>query len=229
MKIQCASLCLAALVTTATAGDAPSVSDVQMSDNGNGTVSISYALANPPAVVTLDVVDVDGNSIGEKMLVNVAGDVNRKVTGTSGKISWTPPANFPRGDYKAKVTAWPMDDTPDYVVFDIASEDSGDHIRYFTSTNLLPGGILDNVAYRSTKLVMRKIRAKGVKWMMGSTSADGHISEGSAQHEVTLSSNYYMAVFPLTCLQVKFIMNRDNFVDSEFILDRDLRIQDRIW
>jgi formylglycine-generating enzyme required for sulfatase activity len=229
MKIQCASLFLAAMVSAAAAGVAPSVSNVQMSDNGNGTVAVSYTLSNPPAVVTLDVVDADGNSIGEKMLINVAGDVNRKVTGTSGIIRWAAPVDLPRGDYQAKVTAWPMDDTPDYAVFDLASESSGDHIRYYTSTNLFPGGLLDNVAYRSSKLVMRKIRAKGVKWLMGSTAADGYVVANNAQHEVALDRNYYIAVFPLTCLQVKFIMNRDTFMDSMFILDRDLRIQDRIW
>lgn len=226
MVFRCTAVLMAFLLARiAFAVEPPSVTSVQLTDNGNGTVSVSYALANPPAVVTLDMVDAAGNSIGEKMLINVAGDVNRKVAGTAGVINWTPPADFPKGDYRAKVTAWPMDDTPDYVVFDLSAK-ADRHVRYYVSTNSLPGGLHANLDYRTKKLVMRKIRAKGVSFQMGLTAEDGYTYAATQQHEAKLERNYYMAIFPLTTLQVRYIFG--SVIYSEFVLERDLRLQDRL-
>ena len=48
-------------------------------------------------------------------------------------------------------------------------------------------------------LVMRKINAKGVTWTMGSTALETERNASrEATHQVTLTNNYYIGVFPIT-------------------------------
>ncbi|MBR2839429.1 MAG: SUMF1/EgtB/PvdO family nonheme iron enzyme [Kiritimatiellae bacterium] len=191
-----------------------------------GPVTITYTLSEQPAVVTLDIetnVVVNGEtvgwaSIGGEHIWNATGDVWKKVTTTNGRITWRPYKTWTNanGDgfvldgtthkARAKLTAWPIDNPPDYMVVDITEAAAPGMQRYYASTNFIPGGLLANEDYRKSKLVMRKIMADGVTWTMGSTSretlrkiSDGHDLE--PPHLVTLTNNYYIGVFPITIMQ----------------------------
>ena len=118
-------------------------------------------------------------------------------------IKWLPDLSWadhriPEGGARAVVTAWALDNTPDYMVVDI-SEGAQPHTQqYYCSTNFLPGGLLGNDDYRTSKIVMRKIMAKNVKWTMGSINEDGRTAAREASHTVQLTNNYYIGVFELT-------------------------------
>ena len=197
----------------------PQVTAVSMTQPGpTRLVNIAYTLDNAPAVVTLDVQTnyTEGGmtkwaSIGGQAVCNAQGDVWKKV-GTSGtfngSITWRPDQSWPDhvitdNGARAVVTAWALDNTPDYMVVDISEGAQQNTQKYYTSTNCLPGGLFGNPDYRTTKLVMRKIMAKDVEWTMGSTSMetqrDGSPKE--ATHTVTLTNNYYIGVFEITQAQ----------------------------
>ena len=214
----CAAAAGAATFATAT----PVVSNVTMTQSGNGRlVTITYSLTED-AVITLDVMTnatpnaaTGWASIGGEAVCNAKGAVWRKVTSADadgqGKytITWRPDNswtdengkgfNIANGCAKAVVTAWALDNTPNYMVVDISEGAQPDTQRYYCSTNFLPGGLLGNPDYRTTKLVMRKINAKDIEWTMGSTTAETQRNATrEATHQVTLTNNYYIGVFPMT-------------------------------
>jgi len=204
----------------------PEVTAVSMSQaSSSRLVTITYSLANAPAVVTLDVqtnrtgaatdVAADWVSIGGVAVCNAQGDVWKKV-GTSGTfngtITWRPDHSWPdhviaNNSARAVVTAWALDNPPDYMVVDISSGARPNTQRYYPAVDFLPGSVLgqtgavtNNPAYKTSMLVMRKIMAKGVTWTMGSTpneprrNTDGR----EATHIVSLYDNYYIGVFEVT-------------------------------
>ena len=211
------SLFTVALVATQNADAAvPVVNNATMAQSDTSRqVTITYTLANAPAVVTLDVETncvVNGEtvwaSIGGQAVCNAKGDVWQKVTGDgTHTITWRPDKSWPdhvigEGGARAVVTAWAMDNTPDYMVVDISAAAQPDTQKYYPTTDFLPGGLLDNDNYRKTSLVMRKIMAKDVEWTMGSTTLETRRNAArEATHKVTLTDNYYIGVFPVTQAQ----------------------------
>lgn len=220
VKISTVVVALSASAAIAGTGT-PVVSSCTMQQGpGNRIVTIKYAFEDNtvPAVVTLDVkTNVTGSvtanesdwvSIGGEHLWNAQGAVWRKVTsadiGGDGKftITWDPTQTwkddegngFKVNASRVDVTAWPFDNTPDYMVVDLTASGGPDTQRYYSSTNFLPGGLLANEDYRKNLLVMRKIMAKDVRWTMGNLGNTG----ASAGHVVQLTNNYYIGVFEFT-------------------------------
>lgn len=205
----------AALVcaSASTAGEI-SVSSVSISqDLRTRLVTVEYTLGDEPAIVTVDFL-TNGVSIGEANFANVIGDVNRLVS-TSGRhvITWRPDkspvarVSFNGTRMTAEVKAWPVDDPPDYMVALLGEDDdSMPRLTYYVSTNALPGGLASD-EYRTTRLVMRRIHAAGVRWRMGAVASD---FEGAASdkdnvlrpsetaHYVTLSEDYFIGIYEIT-------------------------------
>ncbi|MBR2839539.1 MAG: formylglycine-generating enzyme family protein [Kiritimatiellae bacterium] len=209
-----------ALVGSLLSAAVPEVGNVVMSQPPNTrTVTIAYMLANAPAVVTLDIeTNVTGNvwaSIGADNFQHVSGDVNKMVSGKETyAITWQARRDWrdrvvPDGGIRAVLTAWAPDHTPDYMVVDLTAA-AGDNVRYYVSTNYLPGGLLANPAYRTTSIVMRRIDAKNVTWTMGSTALElgrePNVNCGmETPHEVTLTNDYYIGVFEVTQKQWEMV------------------------
>ncbi|MBE6396227.1 MAG: formylglycine-generating enzyme family protein [Lentisphaerae bacterium] len=61
-------------------------------------------------------------------------------------------------------------------------------------------GVTNDVKYKTTHLVMRKIPAKGASYLMGTNACQslGKSSSNQSAHEVSFTNDYYMAVFELT-------------------------------
>lgn len=193
---------------------APRVTIESFAQADDLTVTITYKLSDGPAVVTLGAIDATTSApVTDAAFTCVSGDVNRQVTSASADeihtIVWDPAHAMAQlgtdiRNIKPVLTAWPLDDTPDYMVVDLAAT-STQRVRYFTSTNALPGGLFGNLAYRTSMLVLRKVPAKGVTWMKGSsTDEQGRNPDAASgtdpekQYSVTFDDNYYIAIFPMT-------------------------------
>lgn len=67
-------------------------------------------------------------------------------------------------------------------------------------------GVTNNIEYKTTKMVMRKVNAKNARWLSGDpTSAIVNKSSKVTQYWVQLSYDYYIAVFETTQAQFKTI------------------------
>jgi formylglycine-generating enzyme required for sulfatase activity len=70
-------------------------------------------------------------------------------------------------------------------------------------------GVTNDVVYKTTKLVMRKILAKDKSFMMGVHEGDAYANYNAANsplHEVSFTNDYYIAVFELTDGQFQTII-----------------------
>ena len=210
-------VCLSA--AAAVAGALPQVSNVSMTQEANRTVTIRYHLDKAPAIVTLDL-ELNGSNVTAEVFGNAVGEYNRKVT-TAGdhtivwKVRKSPLSGADYASARALVKAWPLKRPPDYMVVDLDHEND---IRYYTSSNALPGGLLGNDAYRQSKLVMRLIRAKGIDWTMGCCGEAVRYGtsyfdrEAEQPHAVKLDHDYWIGVFEITQAQwSKFKTNVSSF------------------
>ena len=185
----------------------PQISNIRLNQNSTSRrVTVQYDL-DEAAVVTMDVL-TNGVSIGGENIQGVVGDCFKKVAaGTDHVVTWDPHHSWPdhkfgAGVVSVRMTAWALDNTPDYMVVDISAAAQPNTQAYYPSVDFLPGGVLSNLNYRTTKLVMRKIMAKGVEWTMGSTTLETkRNATREATHQVTLTNNYYIGVFPVTQAQ----------------------------
>lgn len=216
MKIRHLSA-IAAVLAAGSAAALPEVTSVTMSQPENSrTVTITYTMLEAPAVVTLDIetnCTASGTwaSIGGAAVCNAKGAVWRKVTEADKKdgvytITWRPDRSWPGhkiadGGARAVVTAWPLDGTPDYMAVDISRAARPDTQRYYQSADFVPGGVSAAI-YKTTMLLMRKIKAAGIVWTMGATTDEsGSDRSREATHQVELDDDYYIAVYETTQAQ----------------------------
>ena len=208
MKLQLFALSTLAALTV---GAYPKIAadSVKMTQGGNKVATISYLLENEDAVVTLDIEargeDGAWRSIGNA-LAHATGDCWRRVSPGPRTITWRARKDWKDKEFaddsvRAVVTAWPLCNPPDYMVVDLDDFSQ----TFYPSTNFFPNGLSD-VAYRTTKLVMRKIPAEGTTFVMGQSAdsavdkscADCFQPKSCAPHLVSFSNDYYMAVFEMT-------------------------------
>ena len=250
-NIKKALVCAATVGTAMFATATPEVTDVTMTQSGAGRlVTITYKLTED-AVVTLDVqTNATPNaatgwaSIGGEAICNAQGAVWRKVTSADADgngnytITWRPDLSWTDefgngfkiadGCAKAVVTAWSLDNTPNYMVVDISAAAQPNTQKYYPSVDFLPGGILGNPDYRTGMLVLRKIMAKDVTWMMGSAPAElGRNSAREATLQVTLDANYYIGVFLITQTQWSLVATNSN-VAANFQLEGSMRPMENV-
>ena len=252
MNIKQLTLAAIAVTTGAAMAAMPEVSNVTMTQAANRLVTITYQLTEA-AVVTLDIQtnantsaaanDPGWTSIGGTAICNAQGDVWKQVSGKATyTITWQPDQTWKgpnengfkiaANGARARVTAWPLDNTPDYMVVDLAAANT---VRYYPGVDFLPGSeigqkgaVTNNIAYRTSKLLMRKIMALGVEWTMG--SANGETQRNATTetaHAVTLTNNYYIGVFQVTQAQWKNIATNSTAV-SEFKVEGDMRPMERV-
>ncbi len=251
MNIKQLTLAAIAAATGAAMAAMPEVSNVTMTQAANRLVTITYQLTED-AVVTLDIQtnanvsaaanDPGWTSIGGEAVCNAQGDVWKKVSGKATyTITWQPDQSWKDPDEngfkiaangaRARVTAWPLDNTPDYMVVDLAAANT---VRYYPDVNFLPGSeigqkgaVTNNVAYKTSKLLMRKIMANGVEWTMGSANGESQRYSVETPHVVTLTNNYYIGVFEVTQAQWKNI-TPTSAATPQFTAEAELRPMEKI-
>ena len=184
----------------------PQISNVRLAQNSiSRRVTVQYDL-DEAAVVTMDVL-TNGVSIGGANIQNVGGDCFKKVAaGNNHVVTWDPYLSWPdqkfgAGVVSVRMTAWALDNTPDYMVVDVSAAAQPDTQTYYPAADFVPGGVTNGI-YKTTKLLLRKIMAKDVEWTMGSTTLETkRNATREATHQVTLTNNYYIGVFPVTQAQ----------------------------
>ena len=191
----------------ATAVAAPVVSDVTLSQADSRQVTVSYHLEGGPAIVTYEIF-TNGVSVGGQALWRSWGDVNVKVPSGGRTIFWQPREWNNRfivdGSVSVKVTAWALDNPPDYMAVDLGMPSNR---VWYASADFVPDGVT-NVVYKTDKLLMRRIHAAGVVWRKDSTPQEqtGHF-DTEIMRPVMLTQDYYIGVFQMTCRQYELFNN----------------------
>ena len=202
-------------------GIAPEIADgsVSLTQWKPDVVKIDYTLTGEPAVVTVEIqtntaAGAGGEwvSIGGEAMGFLGGEANKVVRTLDEPVTayWFPSVTFrdqnvEAGGIRAEVKAWPTNCPPDYMTVDLTAPTSTVcAIRFYTSTNALPGGFT-NLAYKTTTLLMRKIPAAGVVWWMGTPTDETNYQAWAPRHKVMLTDDYYAAVYETTQAQYKNI------------------------
>ena len=183
------------------ATDVPVVSDVTFDQPGGGrAVTVTYNLQYAPAIVTVDVL-TNGVSIGADKVTHLQGDVNKVVQPGARQFKWIARRDWPdqlisENIVSVKLRAWSLVEPPPYMVADL---ETPSNVTYYASVDALPGGVTNNL-YKTSRLVMRRIDAVGVRWNMGAHKTEnGYASRTQdAIHSVQLTNDYYIGVFQLT-------------------------------
>ena len=200
-------LFLISMMATGMAWAGPTVKVTQTAwDDALNAVKVDYAVEGDSAVVTFSV-KKGGAAVSDAEATRLTGDVNRLVAAGEHSFAWYPQTVWPKeklasGDLQVVLTAWATDDPPPYMVIDLESKES---VRYYATKEAFPGGF-DAKVYKTGKLVMRRIPAKGVKFRMGRTSADAsyenyYFKSTETSHEVSFTSDFYLAVYETTQAQ----------------------------
>lgn len=171
-------------------------------DEQNGLVTVAYDL-DKDAIVTTDIL-TNGVSIGVERFLRLSGDVNRLVkAGESRVFRWMPEPDDPDwtaapGELSIVVKKWDPVSPPDYMVCDLVITNRQ---LYYVSTNAIPCG-LAHERYKTGMMLFRKIPAAGVAFRMGSVSGEsGREAEKEIPHYVTLTNDFYMALYETTLKQ----------------------------
>lgn len=188
----------------------PLVDNVVVSHTQGKAVYIAYEL-NERAIVTLDV-STNGVSIGEANFTRLSGAVNRIVDPETDtlKIKWDQRRDWPGEmleNVKFTLRAWSTNTPPDYLVYDFVNHAT----NFYVSAEALPDGGLKNDVYKKDRIVLRKIPAKNVEWVMGpsaseetSRAADAKIySASEVSRPVLLTEDFYIGVFEVTQAQYR--------------------------
>ena len=195
----------------------PEIENLSVSQNRDRMVSISFSLTEK-AIVTMDIL-TNGVSIGADNYRTLREPLSPKDEFPAGRVlaagphtwMWRPTKEWPgqhleNNAFSVKVQAWSFDAPPDYMVVDGVAQSN---ITFYASAAELPyGGIktadpddadaiaeLTNDVYRTSKLILRKIPAAGVKWRMGSPEDETYRNADEVPHYVTLTNDYYVSIY----------------------------------
>ena len=178
---------------------APQVSNVALHKPASGTAIVTFDL-DEDAIVTAQFV-ADGVPIADEIVRTISGDINRKVSaGTDHSFTWKARKDWPDhqvANFSVKVTAWPPLAPPDYMAVDLRTDAETPRVRYYASSNAVPGGVTDR-RYKSDYLLMRRIPAAMVRHRQGSPIGTTVRGGNETTHYCTLSQDYYMAVYEFT-------------------------------
>ena len=193
---------VSAVALAASAFALPSVTDVSFTQAYDGEVTVSYKLANGPAIITADFL-TNGVSIGQANFTTLYGDVNAKVA-VNGvhTFRWLPYRDLPElkidaAVCKAAVTAWPEANPPEVIVLNLASN-AAQHVYYYPSIEALPGGLLSNYNYRTMMLPFKKVHAKNRTFTFGTPIDTPERNATTGYRTVTFLEDYWMSVFEVT-------------------------------
>ncbi len=163
-------------------------------------VTVTYDLKDAPGIVTADFL-TNGVSIGAENFQNVWGDVNRRLDiGDGKKFHWPAGNDWPghlieEGTLSVALTAWATNAPPPFVAVNVAVSNA---IPFFYACEAaVPGGVTNSL-YKTDCILLKRVHAAGVKWHMGSYTWEAGRENTEVAHDVTLTADYYLGVYPVT-------------------------------
>lgn len=187
------------------AGAVPTATIGSVTKDDKNVIKVSYSVS-ASTIVTWSV-QTNGVAVDAQKLRRVWGDVNRKVSGTDCAFYWAmgedlPGTEVPVESLTVILTTWALDAPPNYMVVDLKGANG---VMFFESAETIPGGV-SNRLYKTERMVMRKIPAKGVVWHMSSQAGEeGRNGALEIYHEVELTSDYYLGIYPVTMMQSEVV------------------------
>lgn len=176
------------------------VKDLALTQVGSRRLKVTYTLENAadPVVVTARML-TNGVAVAG---ANLFGDIATEQTNGQHVCYWHSDDDIPNlatDGVKAELKLWHTNAPPAYLVFDVGASAKP---RHYEAEADLPGGIGSDV-YRTTRLVMRRVNARGVTFRMGSPvdeKVGSHLAHAAGQETryVTFSEDFYMGVFEFT-------------------------------
>ena len=198
---------------------------VTVAQESDRLVTVSYVLSGAPAVVTVDFL-TNGVSIGEANFTDLSGDVNRVVGTGNRRMYWRPdrtwPGNFVEGAMSAKVTAWSLGAPPDFMVIEKTMLRSQCEVKFYVSTNALPGGGLANRRlYGVESIVMKKVHSAGKSFRVGCPSYLYPSGTGrEPPYTTSFSHDYYLGIYELTDGQYTHFTSYNSLSESAALKPR---------
>ena len=184
----------------------PQISNFNVNQDAMRIVHVTFTL-DEPAYITMDVL-TNHVSIGIDNFSNATGDVNKLVPAGNRTITWEARESWPDQRFhdpalSVKLTAWAADNPPDIMDIDLENKT----VAYYQSVDFLPQGGLANNKYRTTHLVMKKVRAAGMTFMMGSPEDEQYRNNGASEtlHAVALTNDYFLAIYETTRKQFELL------------------------
>ena len=233
--MKCVATCLA-LAVSASAFAVPELTGLTVNQDGAKVLTVSFSLSEK-AIVTMDIL-TNGVSIGadnyrtlrEPLSPKDEFPANRIVAAGQHVWMWRPTREWPgykfeNGEFNVEVKAWSLDAPPDYMVLTCNATSNAPSF-YARVEDLPDGGIktadpndaeaveaLKQDVYRTSKLVLRKIPADGVKWRMGSSTDEANRQADEVPHYVTLTNDYYVSIYPLTFTQTRVLLGTEDSIN----------------
>jgi formylglycine-generating enzyme required for sulfatase activity len=188
----------------------PNVSNVRMQQRKDSRlVDIRYDLADEPAYITLQI-ETNGVALPGGAVAVLTGDVSVRVQpGNDKHIVWHAGAAWPGNKTsaaRANVTAWATNAPPFYMVVDLSGGTGAGSfpVRHYADAEALPDGGLTNDVYRTSRLVLRRIRTGAAfpenGWFLSGSNhrEPGRYAAREDRHPVRLTKDYYLAIFETT-------------------------------
>lgn len=190
--------------------------------NEAGRVTIDYVLRDDPAIVTFSIETNVGDSawvaLPGTVVKTFSGDGNCLVPSTGPKrIVWKASRDWPNvklgpDTLRASVRAYARDRAPKWMTVNL---DVRGAVNYFDTDEALPFAPTDRI-WKTDRMLLRRIPAAFVEWRMGHAPGENGIGATGwdwtqeTPHRVTLTYDYYMAVYMLTQRQYVKITGKTN-------------------
>ena len=191
---------------------------ITVTEDASRTVTVNYTLAGTTAIVTAEVF-TNGAPVEASKVTRLCGDINRLVRTGERSFTWAADRELPlelldSAQFKVVLTAWSELNPPDYMVVNLAIEVGGpwSNVKWYTAPEAFPDGGLTNDVYRTQRLVMRRIPAANVTWVMGVLPSEwGQSLPYEAAHWVTLTKDYWIGIYEVTQRQHFYITGIKNY------------------
>ena len=188
-----------AVSTTLTAA-MPTAGNVSVS-MAQGKAFVEFTLSGGPAFVTV-AFSTNGVPLDATLYRDgLSGDVGKLIGNGSHRIKWKTyetmsGISVPGANLTAELTVWPQSMPPTYMAVDLTK---ASNVTYYASAEMVPGGV-SNRRYKTDVLLMRKMDAAGVRWLMGQASEENVALNkcDMLPHWVTMTNDYYIGVYEMT-------------------------------
>ena len=176
---------------------APTITNVELIQQARN-VKVSYTLSEP-AIVEAELLS-NGENLDDALLrEGFRGDVFKPVAAGERSFTWRPAAAFREQvlpKFSVRLTPRALTEAPTWLVIDLREKGEA---RYYPRESLLLGGTHSNAAYKTTHLLLKRVKAAGEPWRMCGGPADSQRgARGTTPHLVTLSEDFYVGVYEVT-------------------------------